>query len=412
MRFETTNEPISNYRLLNEDREIDLNAPYQRGNAWSPEQKSKLVSSILSRYCISNILYRNVKSPNKTVREIIDGKQRLNAIFSYRKNEFKLIKCADVVIEDVSYQIENKLFSELDEPVRRHFDSYKVATTEFVEATEDEIREQFRRTNNGSVMHPAEKRFALLGCISDVTDTIINNDFIKKLFTKSKRDKIVFAERMIYLHLNGGVITHSLKQSVFEEMHRLHRMDKKEDIIKDVLGVFDNFNKIFSTASEQTVRTIKQFGHSVGLFLLVREYGDFFVDPKQFLNWYVDYCAQEDTLRVLAGLDLKKNATGDKIKTVKELKIMKDFFEKCLEEGQISLKDTQRFFNDSQKKELLKKANGVCVGCGASLPETTYHADHITPWSKGGETDVENGQILCVDCNLKKSNKQLELIPV
>lgn len=30
------------------------------------------------------------------------------------------------------------------------------------------------------------------------------------------------------------------------------------------------------------------------------------------------------------------------------------------------------------------------------------HADHITPWSKGGHTVPDNCQMLCRDCNLRK----------
>ena len=31
-------------------------------------------------------------------------------------------------------------------------------------------------------------------------------------------------------------------------------------------------------------------------------------------------------------------------------------------------------------------------------------ADHITPWSKGGKTVLENCQILFKECNRRKSN--------
>ena len=33
-------------------------------------------------------------------------------------------------------------------------------------------------------------------------------------------------------------------------------------------------------------------------------------------------------------------------------------------------------------------------------------ADHIKPWSKGGFTTPDNCQMLCADCNLKKSNDE------
>ena len=31
--------------------------------------------------------------------------------------------------------------------------------------------------------------------------------------------------------------------------------------------------------------------------------------------------------------------------------------------------------------------------------------DHIKPWSKGGQTILENCQMLCKDCNGKKTDK-------
>lgn len=32
------------------------------------------------------------------------------------------------------------------------------------------------------------------------------------------------------------------------------------------------------------------------------------------------------------------------------------------------------------------------------------HADHITLWSKGGHTTLDNGQMLCREHNLRKSD--------
>lgn len=33
------------------------------------------------------------------------------------------------------------------------------------------------------------------------------------------------------------------------------------------------------------------------------------------------------------------------------------------------------------------------------------HADHVVPWSRGGRTELSNGQMLCAACNMEKKDK-------
>lgn len=49
----------------------------------------------------------------------------------------------------------------------------------------------------------------------------------------------------------------------------------------------------------------------------------------------------------------------------------------------------------------------TCRACGRSPANevgVVLHVDHIVPWSKGGETTLENLQTLCEKCNLGKSD--------
>lgn len=64
----------------------------------------------------------------------------------------------------------------------------------------------------------------------------------------------------------------------------------------------------------------------------------------------------------------------------------------------------RRLFNESERWALYGMANGKCQGCGIDL-HGIFHADHIKPYSKGGVTEIGNGQVLCGKCNMKKSNK-------
>jgi uncharacterized protein with ParB-like and HNH nuclease domain len=63
-----------------------------------------------------------------------------------------------------------------------------------------------------------------------------------------------------------------------------------------------------------------------------------------------------------------------------------------------------RSFTENQKRQAFEKQNGICPKCGKQFHISEMEADHITPWSKGGKTIPENCQMLCRDCNRRKSD--------
>ena len=65
-----------------------------------------------------------------------------------------------------------------------------------------------------------------------------------------------------------------------------------------------------------------------------------------------------------------------------------------------------RAFTDSQKATAYAKQNGICPICQKHFELDRMHADHLTPWHAGGKTVPENLQMLCRDCNLKKSGQE------
>lgn len=68
----------------------------------------------------------------------------------------------------------------------------------------------------------------------------------------------------------------------------------------------------------------------------------------------------------------------------------------------------RRRFGSRERAALYLAADGKCSSCGRDLGPG-WHADHVTPWSRGGQTDVINGQALCPECNLRKGNTVSEL---
>lgn len=60
-------------------------------------------------------------------------------------------------------------------------------------------------------------------------------------------------------------------------------------------------------------------------------------------------------------------------------------------------------FTRKQKAELHLKCMGKCDACGAKLKTGEGEADHILPVILGGESTLENGQILCRVCHVEKT---------
>jgi 5-methylcytosine-specific restriction endonuclease McrA len=66
---------------------------------------------------------------------------------------------------------------------------------------------------------------------------------------------------------------------------------------------------------------------------------------------------------------------------------------------------TKRKIANGVKKNLAD--NDECPYCGCELT-TFFHADHIYPVAKGGESTKRNMVLVCVDCNSKKSSLTLQ----
>lgn len=64
-----------------------------------------------------------------------------------------------------------------------------------------------------------------------------------------------------------------------------------------------------------------------------------------------------------------------------------------------------RAFDDNTKRSVYEQQLGICPICNQHFEIEQMEADHIKPWKEGGRTVEENCQMLCRDCNRKKSAK-------
>ena len=137
------------------ERAISVNRNYQRSNAiWPAAARSFLIDSMLCGFPIPKLsLYQKTDlKTRKTVKEIVDGQQRSQAILDFFNDELRISTKGDFL--GLSY-------SKLDEIQQQNFLSYQLSVDVFVDATDADIRELFRRVNSYNVpLNPQEIRHA------------------------------------------------------------------------------------------------------------------------------------------------------------------------------------------------------------------------------------------------------------
>lgn len=69
--------------------------------------------------------------------------------------------------------------------------------------------------------------------------------------------------------------------------------------------------------------------------------------------------------------------------------------------------DVSRHISNEVRAQVRIKYNHQCAICHRTEKETgtLHHIDHIHPFSKGGTNNINNLQLLCQDCNLKKRDQ-------
>ena len=59
-------------------------------------------------------------------------------------------------------------------------------------------------------------------------------------------------------------------------------------------------------------------------------------------------------------------------------------------------------FSAKVEDDALKRANSLCEACGGML-KNRYEIDHIKPRALGGTDTLDNAQVLCLPCHLRKT---------
>jgi hypothetical protein len=144
------------YRIYREGSLV-VNRQYQRKLVWTQDEKARLIDSVLKQYPIPLILLASSGEGTHKL-EIIDGMQRLNAVFGFIENEYlyngqafdtEQFARAKQAAEDGLFTTYESTTPRLDKTACANFLDYQLAITQFDADNQAHVVSVFGRINSG-----------------------------------------------------------------------------------------------------------------------------------------------------------------------------------------------------------------------------------------------------------------------
>ena len=152
--FDVRAYSISDFQEWNDEGKLELSPNFQRRSVWSTTAKAFLADTIIKGKPFPKIILMQEFVDGKTMRVVVDGQQRLRAIFDFLNNGIKVSRAHNK-------EHAGKVFSTLPEDVQTDFLTYEVGCDVLNDAPLSELLDIFARINRYTVkLNPQELRNA------------------------------------------------------------------------------------------------------------------------------------------------------------------------------------------------------------------------------------------------------------
>jgi hypothetical protein len=243
--YDSRTYSINDFIEWEKNKQLELNPSFQRRAVWNDKAKSYLIDTILRGKPIPKVFIRqkiNV-STKTSMRDVVDGQQRIRTILSYIKDGF-------VVSPRQNKEFGGKIFSDLDVDTQAQVLSYEISVDLLINLLDADILDIFGRLNSYAViLNEQEKINALhFGPFKLLADRIGRKYYdywtIQDILSKQQ------VLRMLEVNLVADVLI-ALREGIKskKQITRFYSQYEKE-YDDDVTAVEECFDKVISKIAE------------------------------------------------------------------------------------------------------------------------------------------------------------------
>lgn len=232
------------------DEEWIIDKTYQRRKVWGIKDNIRLIETILLELVIPEIFIWDCDTDpttGKTITHIVDGQQRINAIFEFIQGKFKL-KSKYLISHDIQNLYGDLTFSKLPDEIKKRIWIYEISVVNLSSTFSlDEIKNMFYRLNlTDYSLNEQEKRNSMDSVFGQVAESLADLDFWAKHKIFSPRDirrmgDVEYCSSILLLCREG--IVDQTKQEVLDQLYT-DFVDEYPDRDKDLKKVTDALDYI------------------------------------------------------------------------------------------------------------------------------------------------------------------------
>ena len=333
---------------------LNIRPAYQREFVYKKERRNAVVDSVRKNFPLNVMYWVDDGDGNY---ELLDGQQRTVSICQYVHGDFSVdsMYFKNLTTEEKNQLLDYRLMIYIcsDGTAREKLDWFQRVNIAGVELTDQENR---NITYTGTWLTAAKKFFSKKNCAAQTNyKDYLKGSAIQQEFLETALKWIADRENC------------SIEDYMGRHQHDTH--------CNELWLYFQNVFVWAKTIFPKYRREMK--GLPWGL--MYNRHGEKILDADELERKIVELMEDDE---------VKRNA---------------GIYEYLLDGDEKHL--NLRKFPAKIKRAVYERQKHICAKCGGEFEFKQMEADHIKPWSEGGKTEIDNCQMLCKNCNRRKSNK-------